>query len=163
MNYNNEYKAYYENLRDKVKSMKVKEGAINTFEKELTPIRRSEQAKSYNGSYRNYRGNKETYRYGNRYGNKTKEEKKKFKFIDKIILKLIVTLLLFLCVFIFKISPNKTVKVIYENFNKEINKSYDLTFARSVIDKLGIDLEGVEGIIEKIEDETSEVIKEILE
>lgn len=159
MNYNNEYKAYYETLRGKVKSMKVKEGSINIFEKEITPIRRTEQAKSYSGGYRSYRGNREAYRYGN----KIKEEKKKFKFIDKIILKLIVTLLLFLCVFIFKISPNKNVKVIYENFNKEINKNYDLTFARSVIYKLGIDLEGVEGIIEKIEDGTSEVIKEILE
>lgn len=159
MNYNNEYKTYYENLRGKVKSMKVKDDVINTFQKEITPIRRTAQVKSYGGSYRGYRVNRENYRHGK----KTNDEKRKIKFIDKIVLKLIVTLLLFLSVFIFKISPNKDVKVIYESFNKQINKSYDLTFARSVIDKLGIDLELVEDVIEKIENKTSEVMKEIWE
>lgn len=159
INYNNEYKAYYENLRGKIKKTKVKEDMISNFGKEITPKKRDTQFKGYSGSYKAY-GMYSTNRDGYKYGNKSKEKIKKFGYIDKMILKLIVTLILVLLVFIFKISPNENVKVIYESFDKQINESYDMTFTKNVFNKVGIDIEEV---MEVIENKTTEVMKGILE
>lgn len=164
INYKDEYKTYYENLKKKVKNVKVEEDKSSQPDTEITPKRMKEQV-NYRGNYKSYGSGRDTYRYtanrgGYKYGSREKDDKKKFGYINKLILRIIVTFILILFIFIFKISPNENVKILHENFDEQINAQYDLTFAKDAFNKLGIDIEEV---IDGIENKTTEVMKEILD
>ena len=160
MNYNNEYKTYYESLRDKVKSVRLKNEGLNSIENEIIPKKSANQIKGYNGYYRNNRNFNS--REINRYGRGKIDINKKIGFIDKMIFRLIGSLFLVLMAFVFKISPNEKVKVVYEKFDSQINKTYDFSADKKKLEKLGIDVGKVEDLIGKIENKTSEILKNII-
>lgn len=172
INYNDEYRMYYEGLRGKVKGKdKERKDSISSSNKDIIPKKREIQVDSYKDKINGYGGAIYT---RNNYGGRgysgvrgtyshlknIKDETKKFGYMDKIIVKLIITLLLVLAVFIFKISPDKNIKLIYDSFDKQINKTYDFTFAKDIFNKLGID---VDTLMEDIENKATDVMKEILD
>ena len=138
----------------------MKNERLSAVEKEITPRRTGTQASGYSRYYSKNRSlnSRET----NRYVRSKGAENRKIGYIDKVVLKLIGSLLLVLIAFVFRISPNEKVKIIYKKFDNQINKTYDLTFAKDNLKKIGLDVDKLKDLMGRIEDKTEEVIKEIM-